>query len=224
MQKSLVVQSALEAFEDAKFLPSKQPILAFQRGFQGKLFDDIYRTLIAIEKEDDIFVSASGKVLGHHFELKTPDYLQWIEKYPNGVVWPITFAASTDAGKFSAPMRLLMMVPINNQQSHLEIPIALAKILNKDIWQDDAGKAVGNTASILLGMFANAAGEWEFGSALSWSFAMDDQITISKPLTVIHDIVKRLAQHKGIGFNDAAESMLKDYIFEEIGCVVLSGK
>jgi hypothetical protein len=224
MEKSLVIQSALTAFEDAKFQPVKQKTLASQREFQVKLFDDIYRTLITIEKADDIFVSASGKILGHYFELATSDYLNWMEKYPNGVAWPITVAASTDADKTPAPMRLLMMVPFNNQHSNFKIPIALANHFSKDTWKENADKAVGSTASIFFGMFANELGEWEFGAAMCWSFVASNQKIESTSLPVIPDIIKVLAESEGISFSDAAKSILQNYIFDDIGCIISSGK
>lgn len=224
MHKSLVIQSALKAFEDAKFRPAAQQIFAKQMGFDVKLFDDIYKTLIAVEKADDIFVSASGKILRNDFALSTPVYMEWLEAYPNGVVWPITMAAAADAGKHAAPMSVLMMVPLHNASGNFDIPIALTQHKARETWGNHEAEALGTTASLILGMYADAKGQWMFSPAISWTFAFDAQTTISKPLPVLPRVISFFAESTGIDFDEAAKEYMRDFTFAEIGCVVLSKK
>src|SRR5471032_2078362 len=131
MDKSLVVQAAIAAFATAKVAPHKQPSLAAQRSLQPELFDDIEKTLISIPNADDLTVYADGQ--GKQFRFRAKDLMDWIARYPSGAAFPITVAASVEAGSFPAPMRVLLMVPLDNGRL-LNIPNVVARHYVEDIW------------------------------------------------------------------------------------------
>ena len=215
MSHSLVIQAALDALESATAAPAKHWTLAAMRELQPVLFDDLLSTLHAIPKAADLSVYAGDG--GKEFRFRCADLRNWIDQYPSGVAFPITVAASVEAGKIVAPMRVILMVPMHSE-GLLAVPKALAKHYASNIWKDDAAEALGEYGALFMGMYAHHDGQWEFGPVVGWMAALrTERDVFAHAVTILPELVEVKAERCGLTLSEAATALIHDYLTDELG-------
>lgn len=219
--QSLVVQSLSDAFAIADALPEKQPALAHIKTFNDLLFEDLKESIANVHKADDIFVGGGSSPLGKEFCLTGEHILQMIRTYPQGVLWPITNASAPDEGNFAVPISALLMVPVSGVPGVLTIPYGLARLQAVEYWGDEWPAAFGKNAAFFLGMFCDDKGRWNCAPVIGWAvvdeFSSDAQIAA---LTIVHDVVESRAEKEGSDPDEAAKAFMRDFITNEVGCVL----
>lgn len=215
---SVVIESAITAFHDAVANPTGQPLLAALRKYQRVLFADLVATLSELPRAPDLLVH--GEAIGQSCLLTNEVLQRWLHRWPEGVIWPITVAASVGVDKIAAPLRLLLMVPMGTPASGLDVPRGLARRVSGAVWTDRYEKAVGEGAALFLGMYADSLGYWEFGPVALWTLFGDGNMAVSKGLPLVHEVVRAMT---GECFaSDAVGKLASDFVFDEIGMIINS--
>jgi hypothetical protein len=212
---SVVIESAIAAFHNAVVKPANQPLLASLRKYQQVLFADLTATLSELPRAPDLLVH--GEAIGQPYLLTNEVLERWLCRWPKGVIWPITVAASVVTGEIAAPLRLLLMVPMGTPTSGLDVPRGLARWLSDAAWPDRSEEAFGKRAALFLGMYADSRGHWEFGPVALWTLPGSDGTAVSRGLPLIPEIVQAMA---GESFDpDAVRELASEYMADEIGMV-----
>ena len=215
---SVVIESAIAAFRNAVVKPADQPLLASLREYQQVLFADLVATLSELPRAPDLLVH--GEAIGQPYRLTNEVLQRWLRRWPKGIIWPITVAASVGKEKIAAPFRLLLMVPMGTPASGLDVPRGLAHWVSDAAWPDCYEEAFGKRAALFMGMFANSQGHWEFGPVAAWTLPGSDGTAVSRGLPLIPEVVQAMA---GESFEpDAVGKLAIDYMADEIGMVINS--
>ena len=215
---SVVIESAITAFHNAVVKPADQPLLACLRKYQQVLFADLVATLSELPRAPDLLVH--GEAIGQPY-LFTNEVLQrWLRRWPEGVIWPITVAASVGKEKIAAPFRLLLMVPMSTPTSGLDVPRGLARWVSDGAWPDRYEEAFGKRAALFLGMFADSQGYWEFGPVAAWTLPGSDGTAVSRGLPLIPEIVQAMAEQNVE--SDPVGKLASEYMADEMGMVINS--
>lgn len=222
---SLVFESAIQAFNSINSGLTSQPTLAFLRDQQVRLFEDIRKTLIEIPKSDDILVSTANSILGQHSELQAKDLLRWIRQNPSGIAWPVTMSTSVSDGKISSPMRVVVMIPMDGDDSYLSIPKGVSRLLGEKLWGDCYKNAIGSNAALFVGMFCDANGHWEYGPIAVWVFAENESSSVeAKVVSLIPNLIKIRAETENKSYDEIHENLAFNYVIEDLLCIAAAGR
>jgi hypothetical protein len=217
MSASMVVQSAIQAFDDARNAPQKQTSLASQRQMEPALFADLSETLSIISVASDILVHSANPVIGNRVELSGNQVANWATQYPEGVAFPITVATQTDTGMIAAPMRIILMVPLTTSGDLMTRTKKVAHKRVTEIWPGQEAQALGPGSLLFFGMFCNADGEWEYGPVAYWVAGKSHSIQpVPKSLSLNSHHVEIEANIKNTDIQTAMETLLFQYVVEDL--------
>lgn len=220
MRNSLLLESAITAFETALAHPALQPLLAAQRSAHEKLFWDLRVTLQRVTEAPDILVTASSILMGRRSAVSSPDFLGWLERFPDGVVWPMAMAQSVRNFLVASPMQLVIMIPMTADPRLLSVPREIAMALKCRPWAGRKMEFVGGRSAMLVGMSIDQNGHWAYDTVAALMMADAEDQLVTQPLPLLADAVGRRAAAGHSSMLDTAEAIMQEHVLADLQFVV----